>query len=541
MDANAVERHQQKVQRIVDAVKSRPKGKLISVLKNTPAHQTHNLDWKEQTHRVDVSDLNEIIGFTRVVDREGRKTAAAVCEGQVQMGQLSQAALERGLVQRVVPEYRDFTVAGLVNGNGIQTSCFKYGLFSYTLMEIEVVLADGKVVKCDWNRDADLYKNIVESYGSVAIVVGATVALRPAKPFVQSTYTHFKELPAFVNALTRKTKAQQGEFLEGLCFGRDSYVIVESDFVEDAGDLPVFHPGPTNYGERYYYQYIRQVVLRNGKVSRAQDVIPTYEFVHRSERGAYWAMEMHVQGLANFAPIRKKIDLIAEKHHAKHGFSKIDNLTTEELQRCTVMQDMGIKLSRLEEGVQWVNDRLGLFPLWLCPVHVPYIDRTHTIVTQVDADMHWAVDIGIYGEPTVQPFYHARVQRDLARFVDVPSTWGVCYESKETIRSRFDPIRERYGAIGVFVGIEDKVTYKRMSDTSADDELPISGWRLQRDHGRHWRIVLPLKCAGLLTAVAALVYACHWLVQYHAGQVVAIVAAAIMLCLAVCACGATRV
>jgi FAD/FMN-containing dehydrogenase len=46
----------------------------------------------------------------------------AVCEGRVTIEQLVDAAAKYGLMPAVVPEIHDFTIAGLINGLGIETS-----------------------------------------------------------------------------------------------------------------------------------------------------------------------------------------------------------------------------------------------------------------------------------------------------------------------------------------------------------------------------------------------------------------------------------
>lgn len=46
----------------------------------------------------------------------------AVCEGRVTIEQLVNAAAGHGLMPAVVPEIHDFTIAGLINGLGIETS-----------------------------------------------------------------------------------------------------------------------------------------------------------------------------------------------------------------------------------------------------------------------------------------------------------------------------------------------------------------------------------------------------------------------------------
>merc|ERR1719311_1480049 len=64
------------------------------------------------------------------------------------MGQLTHTLLPLGYTVPVLPELDDLTVGGLVSGVGIETSSHRYGLWQYTCVHFELVLADGTVVNC---------------------------------------------------------------------------------------------------------------------------------------------------------------------------------------------------------------------------------------------------------------------------------------------------------------------------------------------------------------------------------------------------------
>jgi hypothetical protein len=134
-----LKRHAAKVAKIRDSVLSRPNGVKLTVRKDSVSHTIKDVSWKDKCHRVDVSELNEILGYVEDVDRDGKRVMAAVCEGQVQMGQLAEATLPHNHVARVVPDDLTFTVSGLINGEGIQTSAHRYGVFTTNVLEFECV------------------------------------------------------------------------------------------------------------------------------------------------------------------------------------------------------------------------------------------------------------------------------------------------------------------------------------------------------------------------------------------------------------------
>jgi Delta24-sterol reductase len=494
LSPSAMERHRDKVKAVCKQVKARPADQKISVRKTTPTHQIHDLSWKEKCYRVDVSDLNEIIEFRNGTDRLGANCSIAICEGQVEMGKLASAALALGLTPQVVPEYTNFTVAGLINGEGIQTSAFKYGVFSHTVVMMEVVLGNGEVVQCDATTNAELFVAIPESCGTLGIITLAAVSLTPAAPWVRSIYHHYNNLSRFVAAYHDMVKAHQSAFLEGLVVSSNSYLIIQSDFVTSADGLPVYHPEPedTDHGEPYYYQYVRQRVLRHGEIAIEQDAIPTWEFLFRSMRGAWWMIECHVNLpiLTNRRFFRRMIDRMA----ANKGFDNPTGLPRKDLERCVVLQDVWIRIGRLQEGIAWIQRRLGVYPLWICAV-----DQRRNL--KEPDRKEWIVDIGIYGEPSVQPF-RLRVLRELQGFVDGASVWGIAYNRNvDTLKARYKSVRKRWHAHDAFPGIDEKMIAR---DIDANlDEGPVPNWRLVRDYGAHWK----LKFAGIILASVCVLFA----------------------------------
>ena len=513
--------HRERLESVVQQVKARPDGLKMSVRKKTPAHQIHNRSWKSSCHRIDVADLNHIIAFEEGVDRLGEKRLIAVCEGQVTMGQLARASIDQHQhVPCVVPELTTFTCAGLINGEGIQTSAFKFGVFTHSVIEMEVVLGDGSVVNCSTSENVELFTFMPESHGTLGIVTLVKVALQPALPYVRSTYRHFETLAQFVAVFDRMVRAQRGAYLEGLVLAKDSYLIIESNFASasESKGKRQFDPSAERFvnGGKYYYQYIRQDVVKNKKLVVGEDYIDTWEFLFRPQRGMWWLLEV----MLDFAPLtnnrfmRRIIDKSVHKQlEEKGGFEPSKYLTREQEQRCYVLQDMGIRLNRLQEGIQWVEDRLGVYPLWICAV-----DRRRSLKSsetflkhrndeerrtqKLIAEDGFVVDIGIYGEPTVRPFYHKQIVRDLALFVDEPSTWGVSYTPPEVIKQKHDTIRRKYKAIDAFPGLEEKVTYRGKVDDNIN-EGPIPNWRLYRDWGPYWYIKFPAAMIAFFVVVLA--------------------------------------
>src|SRR5262245_51605657 len=107
--------HQRKLRAVSEQLVARPPRSPLTIRKTTPSHSIRDPGYKSRCHPVDVSTLNEVL----CIDKARR---LATVEGQVTLGQLARATLAEELLPAVVPEFRQFTVAGLISGEGIQSS-----------------------------------------------------------------------------------------------------------------------------------------------------------------------------------------------------------------------------------------------------------------------------------------------------------------------------------------------------------------------------------------------------------------------------------
>eukprot|EP00947_MAST-08B_sp_MAST-8B-sp1_P001721 g1721.t1 len=509
-------RHLSKVAAIVDQVKARPDGKLLRILKKPAVANTHDQNYKDPatTHPVDVTTLGEILEVDAgagLVSVEGHVTMEALCSHLLQ---------EHGMLIPVVPEMSKFTVAGLANGGGIQSSCHKHGLMWSTFESFEVVLADGRHVLADRKRNADVFGMVAHSYGTVAIVVAATLRLVPALSHVRCTYRHFDDRRAFSEAVTRCSGPRSPyEFVEGIVMSRQDYLLVTGTYYDpkDASAAGACNAGACDAGaaagsgaEGDGSPHCLEMGLQcrgeggghgegGGRGMGVVDCIPTLEYLFRLERGAWWIIEMivHWDLLTHTRWGRNLLDSKVEQLDRGEIPRKEPCLTLMEQERCRVLQDVGVKLSRLEEGIEYVEDDLAVYPLWICPFFLP--DRGDLVLfpREVIAGELMSVDLGIYGAPTVRDFDNVEQMPRLQRFVDGPSSWGVVYLPPEEIKAlknwdQYERVRRDTGAQGVLADYLTKVTYhgdaeaasgggsgkKKKKKKKKRDTGPIPYWRM---------------------------------------------------------------
>ena len=133
---SVVDRHRAKLEAVAAQVAARPARSPITIHKATPSHSIRDSAYKQASHPIDVRALDQIIEIDP-------RRQIAIVEGQVTMGQLARETLAFGLVPAVVPEFSAFTMAGLINGEGIQSSSHRYGTFTRTIGLPQGVSEDG--------------------------------------------------------------------------------------------------------------------------------------------------------------------------------------------------------------------------------------------------------------------------------------------------------------------------------------------------------------------------------------------------------------
>ena len=143
------------------------------------------------------------------------------------MGALAAATLAKGFLPAVVPEYRKFTVSGLINGEGIQSSSHRYGIFTNTLESVDIVTAAGETVTASRTGNAELFEALPESLGTLGVVVAAAIRLVPAKPFVRLTYRRFDTLEEYAAAF--RASLDGPDFQEGVIYGPRCHALARTE------------------------------------------------------------------------------------------------------------------------------------------------------------------------------------------------------------------------------------------------------------------------------------------------------------------------
>jgi delta24-sterol reductase len=283
--------HEENIKRVVRRLKERnPKrdGLVCTARKPWVVVGMRNVDYKRARHfQVDLSAFRNILE----IDKE---RMVAKVEPLVSMGQITKATCPMNLSLAVAPEFDDLTVGGLINSYGISGGSHIYGLFSDTVVSVEVVLADGQVVRATKdNEHSDLFYGMPWSQGTIGLLVSAEIKLIPVKEYMRLTYTPvrgtLKEIAeAYADSFVPRDgdPAKVPDFVEGMVYSSSEGVMMTGVYAseEEAKKKGNRINRVGWWFKPWFYQYA-ETALKKGEFV---EYIPTREYYHRHTRSLYW-------------------------------------------------------------------------------------------------------------------------------------------------------------------------------------------------------------------------------------------------------------
>ncbi len=113
-------------------------------------------------------------------------------QGMTTYEHLVDATLPYGLMPLVVPELKTITLGGAITGLGIESSSFRNGMPHESVLELDILTGDGRVVTASREGDhSDLFFGFPNSYGTLGYALRARIELEPVRPYVHLRHVPF--------------------------------------------------------------------------------------------------------------------------------------------------------------------------------------------------------------------------------------------------------------------------------------------------------------------------------------------------------------
>ena len=348
--------------------------------------QSHKLDHK-QKYRLDVSHLNQVL--------EQRDNSMRV-QAKVTMDQLVQSTLQNKLqcLPAVVPEFKSITVAGAIVGGALESSSFKYGQFSDIVLECVVLLANGTLVTASpTNHYADLFHALPGSYGSLGIVLEATLQTvpLPATTKVLVSTTIYSSLIEGLKALTEVSTIQNRDidFVDALFVPthENKLIIITSKRI-DAGtvDQDIPHINMTSDG-LWFYEHMEDQLTSSSTTTTTTTIntftMSVYDYLFRYDYGAFWMarpLQFSWQALWKEPKVvgpfimasRFLRRLVGSWYTTANLYRALHQLDATAVAERFVILDAYLPQEAVVEYLAYIQDNIPTtVPIWLCPVKPP--------------------------------------------------------------------------------------------------------------------------------------------------------------------------
>lgn len=340
-------------------------------------------------------------------------------EPGITFGTLLSELLPLGLAPMVIIEFPEITIGGAISGGGLESASHKYGQFMDTVLEIECLTpmaGDGsEVTVCSPERNADLFYALSASYNTVGLVTAVKIKVRRASRFVRLSVERWGNWEHAVAALAGdQSKDGDGvmasasaspshcDTLEGIAFAKDDIVVIRGQYTDEVdGDVHRF----SRHWDRWYYKVIHHVSRRissssssssggsstnanndilthsgsntntnEGKAHHSQALrhtsptftVPFSDYCFRYNHGAFW-MAAFIPDLLLGDNFLTRV-LFGWLLDTRHLFAVLHSSKLEDLGRMRIIQDCYIPHSQAVRFLEWEEEELGVWPLWLCPV-----------------------------------------------------------------------------------------------------------------------------------------------------------------------------
>ena len=368
---------------------------------------------------------------------------------------LTAACLANGVMPAVVPQLKTITLGGAVAGVGIESSSHRYGLVHDTMLELEVLLGDGRVVICTAdNEHSDLFFGFPNSYGTLGYALRVKARTVPVKPYVRLEHRRFSDGQQFFAHLGQVLNHREADFVDGTVFAPDEMYLTLGRFSDKA-------PYRSDYTyERIYYRSIRE---------KREDYLTIGDYIWRWDTDWFWCSK---NVFAQNAFIRRFFygrERLGSKTYTKimRWNSRVG--VTKKLERVlglhseSVIQDVDIPLGRAAEFLDFYRAEIGLWPQWVCPIGPQAHSGSFSLYPVRN---EWYVNFGFWDvkrtrEAHPAGHFNRLIERKVAELGGIKSLYSDSFFSREEFDrfyggEQYRKLKARYDPQGAFPQLYDK-------------------------------------------------------------------------------------
>jgi FAD/FMN-containing dehydrogenase len=444
--------HRRRLARLQEQFAALPAGAPVRLAKRTS--NLFRMRAPAMGEGLDVHDFDGVLS----VDPVGR-TADVL--GMTTYEDLVEATLAHGLMPLVVPELRTITLGGAITGLGIESTSFRNGLPHESVLELEVLTGDGRIVVARPEAEhEDLFAGFPNSYGTLGYALRAVIELAPVLDHVRLRHLRFDDAGEYFAAVARiaETRTWDGspvDFLDGTVFAPGAHYLTVGTMVDRA-------PYVSDYtGQQIYYRSIPR---------RSEDFLTIHDYLWRWDTDWFWcsrAMGVQRPWLRRLWPRRWlrsdvywKLAGFERRHRILERLDSVRRRPGHE----AVIQDVEVPVHRAAEFLDAFHREIGMAPVWMCPLRLREQRRPWTLYP-LNPDTTY-VNFGFWGNVERRPGdrdgdRNRVVERLVASLGGRKSLYSTSYYEEDEFRATYggaayDELKASYDPGGRLLDLYDK-------------------------------------------------------------------------------------
>eukprot|EP01084_Bolivina_argentea_P272968 464882_1 len=278
--------------------------KCIAISRKQYASTIRSTKFKNNCKQIDVYNLQSIISIND-------KDDTAWIESNMNMERIYDQLISYNYTLKVIPEFKHITIGGAINGYGIESTSFKYGLLHNTVVAYEIIIFNHNASIITINRHHELFDILPGSFNTIALITAVQIELNKLPSISNSNssyYMHVKYQLIFNQTLMLQTihylyKERNKNNIDSIeCLrlnGMDNVYIIA------IGKIITFSKNDSNinniydmsqWWHRFYYLHIFHQVIdsyankHSKRLSINNEYIELKQYVFRHDLGAFWVI-----------------------------------------------------------------------------------------------------------------------------------------------------------------------------------------------------------------------------------------------------------
>jgi delta24-sterol reductase len=263
----------------------------------------------------------------------------------------------------VVMEFPGITVGGGFSGASGESTGWREGSFDCSIDEVEMILGNGEITRAkQGGTNSDLFNGARCTLGTLGVITLLKVRLTQAKDAVNLVYHHTASVEKSISRLADMCGNDTSEIdlIEAIQYNMEQGVIITGRHISSTD--AVARKTPFQRFDRaidpWFYMHAKETS------ESYAEIVPTQSYLFRHDRGAFWSGELFIKylGLPNNRLVRCLVNPVTKARAIYKGMSSTDSADG------AIIQDLLLPVDTSEAFVEYVNEELGIWPLWICPI-----------------------------------------------------------------------------------------------------------------------------------------------------------------------------